>query len=257
MNRDEHITFIKTSLLTIMRDVVSSANLLGDGMAFYATHGYLLQSLFLQMTGAQEQKMKCICWELATNSLQYRYIRYYKGWTLSECSTLENKSIVYKDLIKAVQRLDPTYKPYPDNAARAALRDSVVNQVSAVFDGTNIAKLKKKEFETFCTTFRSFAENNFVPDNGPLLKNGNKEAPLSHINADTKMYAVYHLLYTHRNRCAHNTPSYQLNLPLLDDLKDEIYQTFNNIFMFYATLILIDEVFRKVFAHYQKLMRVG
>ena len=257
MNREEHLTFINSSIVGIMRDVVSSANLLGDGMAFYAVHGYLLQSLLLQMTGAQEQKMKCICWELATNNLQYRYIRYYKGWTLSECSTLENKSIVYKDLMKAVQRMDSNYKPYPDNAARLTLRDGVLNQMSAVFDGTNIAKLRKKEFESFITTFGTFAESNFVPDNGPLLKNGNKEAPLAQINADTKMYAVYHLLYTHRNRCAHNTPSYQLNLPHLDELKDETYQTYNNIFMFYATLLLIDEVFRKVFAHYQELINVG
>ncbi len=257
MNRDEHLTFINTSLLTILRDVTSSANLLGDGMSFYANHGYLLQSLFLQMTGAQEQKMKCICWELATNSLQYRYIRYYKGWTLSECSTLENKSIVYKDLMKAVQRMDPTYKPYPDNASRIALRDGVANQINDVFAGTNIANLMKKEFEAFNTTFRTFAESNFVPDNGPLLKIGNKETPLMNINADTKMYAVYHLLYTHRNRCAHNTSSYQLNLPHFDNLKDETYQTYNNIFMFYATLILIDEVFRRVFAHYQELMRMG
>ena len=77
MNQDEHITFIKSSLLDILHEVVSSANLLGDGMSFFAVHGYLLQSLFLQMTGAQEQKMKCICWELATNNLQYRYYRYY------------------------------------------------------------------------------------------------------------------------------------------------------------------------------------
>jgi hypothetical protein len=153
--------------------------------------------------------------------------------------------------------MDSNYKPYPDNTARLKLRDDVLNQVSTVFDGTNIAKLRKKEFESFITTFGTFAESNFVPDNGPLLKNGNKEAPLAQINADTKMYAVYHLLYSHRNRCAHNTLSYQLNIPHLDELKDETYQTYNNIFMFYATLIIIDEVFRKVFAHYQELINVG
>jgi hypothetical protein len=256
MNREEHLTFINTSIVGIMRDVVSSANLLGDGMAFYSVHGYLLQSLFLQMTGAQEQKMKCICWELATNNLQYRYDRYYKGWSLSECSTLENKSKVYEDLMDAVQKMDSSYKPYPDNNAKKALRDGILNQVSAVFDGTNIAKLKKKEFDSFVATFGTFAESNFVPDNGHLLKKGNKDAPLAHISTDTKMFAVYHLLYTHRNGCAHNTPSYQLNLPHLYELKDESYQTYNNIFMFYATLILIDEVFRKVFAHYQELIKV-
>lgn len=253
MNRDEHLTFINTSLIEIMREVVSSANLLGDGMAFYAVHGYILQSLFLQMTGAQEQKMKCICWELATNDLNFRYQTYYKGWTLGECSNLESKSKVFKALLKAICKVNTGYNPYPNDHAKESLRDHVLDKIVSIFSGTNIEKLKKKEFELFRNEFASFHASNFVPTMNLLFKVGNKDAPLENIGNDTKMYATYHLLYTYRNRCAHNTPSYQLNLPHLDELRNEVYQKYNNIFLFFATLILIDEIFRKVFAHYREL----
>lgn len=255
MNRDEHLTFIRTSLVKIMKDVVSSTALLGDGMEFYAVHGHILQSLFLQMTGAQEQKMKCLCWEMATNDLKYRYERYYKGWSLSECSSLLSKNTVFKDLMKAIQKHEPNYLPYADQAAKEVLRDSVLQAIKDIFQGTNIEKLRKKEYDSFITTFGNLSAPNIYPDKWQLIKNGDKEAPMRVAN-DTQLYAIYHLLYTHRNSCAHNAPSYQLNIPSLKDLKDEVYQKYNNIFLFYALLLMLDEMFRKVFAHYEELMLV-
>jgi hypothetical protein len=32
-----------------------------------------MQSIFIKMTGFQEQKLKCIVWELATDDYEYRY----------------------------------------------------------------------------------------------------------------------------------------------------------------------------------------
>ena len=253
MNRDEHLTFIRTSLVKIMKDVVSSIAVLGDGMEFFAVHGNILQSLFLQMTGAQEQKMKCICWEMATNDLKYRYERYYKGWSLSECSSLQSKNTIFKDLIKSIMKSDPLYSFYPDAASKEALRDNVLQQIKSIFQGTNIEKLHKKEFDAFCISLGSLSASNIYPDKWQLIKNGDKEAPLR-VNSDTELYAVYHLLYTHRNSYAHNTPSYQFNIPAFKDLNNDIYQKYNNIFLFYATLLLIDEMFRKAFARYEELL---
>lgn len=253
MNRDEHLTFIRTSLAKVMRDVVSSAALLGDGMEFYAVQGNVLQSLFLQMTGAQEQKMKCICWELATNDLKYRYERYYKGWSLSECSSLQSKNTVFKDLMKSIRTHEPTFILYSDDTAKETLRDSVLQSVKDVFLGTNIQKLYEKKFDEFCSIWGSLKATNIYPDKYQLIKTGDKEAPLS-VNTDNKLYAVYHLLYTHRNSCAHNATSYQLNIPAFRDLNNDVYQKYNNIFLFFATLLLIDEMFRKAFARYEDLV---
>ena len=109
MNRDEHINFIKSNLSDLMREIVFSINLQGDGLEFYAINDYVMQSLLLKMTGAQEQKMKCICWELASDNLNYRYKRYYQKWDLNECSTILDKSKVYGDLNNAISINDPSF----------------------------------------------------------------------------------------------------------------------------------------------------
>lgn len=44
-----------------------------DNMESYPLCEYVMQSLFLKLTGAQEQKLKCICWDIATHNYEYRY----------------------------------------------------------------------------------------------------------------------------------------------------------------------------------------
>ena len=45
-----------------------------------ALKDYFLSSIFLRMTGAQEQKLKCICWEIATHNYDFRYEYMKKVW---------------------------------------------------------------------------------------------------------------------------------------------------------------------------------
>jgi hypothetical protein len=63
----------------------------------------------------------------------------------------------------------------------------------------------------------------------------------------------YSLLYSHRNRCAHNTLSYQENLPTLKTLlksnpKDD------NYFVRFTLLILIDKIFVALYKKYESLL---
>lgn len=256
MNRDEHRTYIRSDLASIMREVVCSANLLGNGMEFFAVNGYLLQSLFLQMTGAQEQKIKCICWELASDDLNYRYKRYYNGWTLNQCSTLDDKNRVYEDLLSAIVCRVPNFALFTDNTAKRIFCDEILEQMKKVFDDTNIAKFHKRKYESFKALFTNLNSNNIAVDKKHIFKNGNKEAPISAVATDTEMFAIYSLLYKHRNRCAHNTPSYQLNLPHLHELRDLKYQKYDNIFMFYASLLMIDGILRRLFVKYESLREI-
>lgn len=253
MNRDEHKTYIKNDLAKIMREVVCSANLLGNGMEFFAVNGYLLQSLFLQMTGAQEQKMKCICWELATDDLSYRHRRYYTGWTLNQCSTLNDKNHVYEDLLRAIVCRESTFKLFVDNTAKRNFLDDILDQMKTVFENTNIALCNKPKYELFKAIFMNLKEENIVTDKKYIFQNGNKDAPISNVTPDTEVFAIYSLLYKHRNRCAHNTPSYQLNFPHLQDLRDVKFQKYDNIFLFYALLLMIDGIFRRLFVKYESL----
>ncbi len=254
MNRDEHNTFIKSDLSDIVREVVRSANLLGDGLEFYAVNGYLLQSLFLQMTGAQEQKMKCLCWMLATNDLTYRQQRYYNGWTLSQCSTLVDKSHVFEDMMDAIVKSEPAYRPFANDVEKTNFINTVRDTLASIFDGTNMAKIHSKKYNQFKSVLTTLNPGNIVPSNKLLFKKGNQDAPVAGVAVDTEMFAIYTLLYRHRNRCAHNTPSYQLNLPHLSDLKDELYQKYDNIFLFFATLLMIDGIFRRLYEKYNSLM---
>ena len=257
INRDEHLVYIHQDLANIMRKVVSSANLLGNGMDFFAVNGYLLQSLFLQMTGAQEQKMKCICWELATDDLEYRYKRYYnKGWSLHQCSTLTDKNHVYEDLVEAIILRDSDFSLFDNDDAKRKFRDEILEQMTKIFKNTNIALCHKQEYESFKDIFGRLDEKNIVTNKKDIFKMGNKENPVSCASSDTEIFAIYSLLYRHRNRCAHNTLSYQLNFPTFHEFRSEKHRKFDNIFLFYAVLLMIDGIFRRLFSTYESLREV-
>lgn len=257
MNREEHIKFIKSDLAEVLQDTVASINLLGDGLEFYAVNNYVLQSLLLQMTGAQEQKMKCICWEMATDNLAYRYKRYYKKWDLSECSTHADKTKVYEDLCKAIKVYDSAYKLFIDDNDKKTLLQYVLVKIDSIFENTNIQRIHLLKYKEFKTIWQNLLAANIAY---PSLKNifhirqGHTENPFEDMQTDEVLYTIYSLLYKARNRYAHNATSYQMNLPRFYEINDEKYQKYNNIFLFYAELLLIDEMFRKLFDKYQSVV---
>ena len=51
-----------------------------------------------------------------------------------------------------------------------------------------------------------------------------------------------------------NATSYQMNLPRFYEINDEDYQKYNNIFLFYAELLLIDEMFRNLYDKYESVV---
>lgn len=253
MNKDEHRTYIRSSLMNLFKETIYTLNHLGKGMEFFAVSNQLLNTLFLQMTGAQEQKMKCICWELATDDLDYRYKRYYEKWDLNQCSTLKDKGCVYEDLMSAIKKKEEGYKLFVDKAAKETFRDDLYNQFVNVMNSTNIICLYKDEYEKFKAVFQNIDVNSILPSDKQIFKKGDGNAPVEKATSETELFAIYHLLYRHRNRCAHNTLSYQLNLPHLNMLRNEKFQKYNNIFLFLATLLMIDEIFRKLFEKYESL----
>lgn len=59
----------------------------------------------------------------------------------------------------------------------------------------------------------------------------------------------YEELYNNRNRLAHNTLSYQENLPSLKSLQKED-DTSRNYFIWFFILVLIDRIFMEIFKVY-------
>jgi hypothetical protein len=76
------------------------------------------------------------------------------------------------------------------------------------------------------------------------------EAETNFVNGETALAEIYtEHLYKHRNRIAHNTLSYQHNLPTFNTLRQENY-VYDNYFTFFATLVLIDNIFTSSYKLY-------
>ena len=65
-----------------------------------------------------------------------------------------------------------------------------------------------------------------------------------------KIKNEYEELYNQRNRIAHNTLSYQQNLPDFNILKNEKEYS-RNYFLWFAILLLIDNIFIEIYKLYQ------
>ena len=70
MFSDVHTDFILNPLTEVLADGVHACTSLPVGIENSALGEYFMQSLFLRMTGAQEQKMKCIDSALAEKRTQ-------------------------------------------------------------------------------------------------------------------------------------------------------------------------------------------
>ena len=107
MQNSSQRKFILTPIANILQDTVTACNGIGRGIETQALGEYVLQTTFLKMTGSSEQKLKCICWEMATNDYDYRYRYLRKNY--GECSSYEDKSSIYKDLVDMIVKLDPNF----------------------------------------------------------------------------------------------------------------------------------------------------
>lgn len=75
--------------------------------ADYWLYGLLYHVVFLGESITNEQKLKCICWEMATYDYGYRYQYLKKNY--GECSAYSDKSSIYKDLAEMVRKMDKDF----------------------------------------------------------------------------------------------------------------------------------------------------
>lgn len=250
MHQLKHKDFIETPLINLCREVVASADSLEDGIEFQAISAQILHSLFLQMTGAQEQKMKCICWDLATEDYGYRYERFNR-WDLGECSRLIDKNTVFGDVVRAIRKIKPAFKVFGSTPDKTLFFNNLCNQSKSLFVSSNLAKAYPEKYREFEDIVDKLDINNIAAGDQQIFT-GSDDDELDSIKPDHVLSATYSLLYKHRNRCAHNTLSYQQNIPTLDDLSDTNSQLYYNIFLFIAILFFIDELSIRVYKQFQK-----
>ena len=234
-----HEEFIRTSLTSVVEVAASASRSIPISIASNPICDYIFQSIFLRMTGFQEQKMKCLCWEMATDDFNFR--RYYlqNNSSYGEMSTYESKKGVYQELVKLIKMHDSKFD------IRACVdTTNIVNETKTfllkVFENSSLGSWNTRDLNNFSVVYDKEVKPCYLATDDNQLLSG-------------VLFNIYDKSYDHRNRCAHNVLSYQQNLPTLRQLADKDYR-FENYYIRFAILLLIDKVFISLFDTYERLM---
>ena len=105
---------------------------------------------------------------------------------------------------------------------------------------------RKCEYDTYKEVFNRLDIAN-IDGGKQIFKGGDSNLEKLKDTSPVLLSTVYTLLYIHRNRNAHNTTSYQENLPDLTTLVKIDTQRYSNIFLYITILIIIDELYIRVY----------
>lgn len=235
---NSHKDFILLPITDILNDVTTASAGIGSGIETYPLCDYIMQSVFLKMTGFQEQKMKCICWELATYDYEYRYKRYTLN-PLGECSTYGDKKTIYDDLIEQITKYIPNFD-VEEFLDKEQIKTETLSYINIILSNSNLSTWSQRSFIEFKSNTK-FIKNEMFGTEKNLL--------------DSVLQEIYKQLYHHRNRCAHNTLSYQQNLPTLQTIISEKYKC-DNYFVRFALLILLDKIFISLYKKYLETLDI-
>ena len=217
--------FITTSVYEILQQGVAAAECLRhDGIDTYPILDYLLQSVFLRMTGFEEQKLRNICWEVATVDLDYRYKTLQGRVSYGEFSTLDDKKSVF-DLLK--NKTKEYGCEFSLEAKKSGMLSEVKTEMEEAMKDSLIARSFPDEYHRYEIFIKTWKTDHFGKTN--QLLGGNIEK-------------VYDALYKQRNRCAHNTASYQQDMLTLTEMQDTQMPN-SNYFSYFAILLLLDKIF--------------
>lgn len=230
MHRNTHTDFILSPISKILKDSVAASEGIGSGIETFPLCDYVMQSIFIKMTGFQEQKLKCICWDAASFDYEYRYE--FTKKPLGECSSYTDKNGVYKDLIKLIKKNGVDIKGVFGD--KEGVIRSAGQEIVETFDRTNLSIWAQAAFFDFREILRAIKGSHIASD-ADIFCGGSLKSWFS----DN--------LYRHRNRVAHNVSSYQQNLPTLKTIIDDKYR-YDNYFLFFFVLVLMDNIYLELYA---------
>ena len=157
---NNHTNFILKPIANVLKDAITASAGIGNGIETYPLCDYIFQSTFLKMTGFQEQKMKCICWEIASNDYEYRYKRYSQN-PLGECSCIEEKNKVYSDLINQITKRNPTFD-IQSTINKQELLLEIRTEIATLFDHTNWSIWLQNDYNKYKDIVQEFEGNCFI-----------------------------------------------------------------------------------------------
>lgn len=253
MYHNIHSDFILTPILNILEESVNACCGIGEGIETQPLCEYIMQSTFLKMTGASEQKMKCICWNLATNDFRYRYdyLGGYKNY--GECSDYKSKDKVYSDIIGQIGKFEDTFDAKNFITNKKVFLSKIKERICDCINNTPMEIWQQSDYMFFMENLGNMLPNQICCDNGNGKKG--KSNDNSHLFGGELKNDYDLVVYYHRNRCAHNLTSYQENLPSLRELVKEEYR-YENYFYRYYILVVLDEIFMLLFKKYMAVYEV-
>lgn len=159
MKNGIHTKFILTPISKILEDCANATKGIGDGIGSYPLCEYIMQTTFLKMTGASEQKLKCILWELATNDFEFRYEFLKNPQEYRECSSFDQKKSVFTDLKKEIIKLSTSGNELEnifDNKEKKEIKKKLIKKMNDLFENSSISSWQGKEFKFFVKNSNSF-----------------------------------------------------------------------------------------------------
>ena len=217
--------FIYTPIENIREDAVCACASLGGGIETYPVSEYIFQSLFLKMTGSQEQKLRCICWYIASFDYKFRYEYLDKYKDLHQFSTLSDKTSVYGLIKDFIQRHDGKKVIITDAEKDKIIQDTAAS-IAGIFGPSSLKEWNQRQYQVY-KVWATGIERGEVANGAKLLTG--------------TMKGVYDELQDNRNRYAHNTLSYQQNLPSMKSLVKG--KEGSNYYEWFFLLILLDKIF--------------
>ena len=247
----QHSNFILKPISDVLSDALVVLSTIGDGIDAMPVSEYLLQSAFFKMTGFQEQKLKCIVWDLASSDYTYRYERFSRK-PVGECSCYDEKNLIYKDLVGILSNFDFIIT---DDIRQEVFKEAKQTALD-IYSQSNLLEsnsLHYAEFEQYLTEI----SKDCIMTNDSLFKNANNcrdkdDTQKSRCKRRLCMRQVFDTsVYSYRNQCAHNTQSYQSNLPTMETLQSLEYR-YANYFIRFFILVLVDDIFRYLYGEYKR-----
>ena len=217
--------FILTPIESIMEDAVCACISIDGGIETYPVSEYVFQSLFLKMTGSQEQKLRCICWYISSYDYKFRceYLDKYKD--LHQFSALNDKNMVFSFIKDFIQSHDASKSIITDAEKDVVIRETAKG-IASIFGMSALKEWNHRQYQAYKIWASGISRGDVA--NGAKLLTGD-------------MKKMYDELYENRNRYAHNTLSYQQNLPSMKSLVKG--KECGNYYEWFFLLTLLDKLF--------------
>lgn len=239
----KHDKFIKTPITVEIKDAIYATQSIGNGIETFSLNEYMMHSLFLRMTGFQEQKMKCIAWEMGTDDFEFRR-KLLNDLNLGEYSTYKSKNTIFQELVSIINNNSGDLSTFFDKKFKDKVTGDTLSDIENLFRKSNFPVWNERKYKYF------LSHGNELINSKQILISQSDKYFLFQNKGDLINY-YDNELYRHRNRLAHNLTSYQENLPSLVKLKSEDDSS-RNYFMYFAVLTLIDSIFIKLYEEFRK-----